>query len=448
MKNAKSITIVIVGATGDLAKNKLIPAVIELVKKDYVTKVDVLAIGRRDLTNKAYANYIGLKDNILESGKLKIHYFKAEFASTDSLKDLPLILKKIEDKSCIGRIFYLATSPEYFKPVAFQISKYCQKKDLFIRIMVEKPFGYNFLSSRTLNKHLHEYFEEDQIYRVDHYLAKETIQNLLVLRFSNPFFERTWNSEFIDKIRIVVSEDMGVESRLEYYDGAGAIRDVLQNHMLQIASFILMDAPMNTIPEEIHKAKADALKKLQFTNRIVIGQYEGYQEELKTAKFKPSNTETYVKLNLEMKDKRWKGTEIILETGKKLAKRFARIDIIYKREPCSIYCDINTNPNKLVLRIQPVQKIEMHMNTKAPGKDLNIKHVKLEFFPNKEFFSNTPESYELILEDCIKGDRTLFLSESELDAAWKLTDQIRKFVKGKKPINYKNKSINLDFDQE
>jgi glucose-6-phosphate 1-dehydrogenase len=450
----KSVTIILLGATGDLAKKKLLPALRQLVQKERLSRIDVVAIGRKEFTGASYADYVGVgertgpgeKGRDLADHKLKIHYFKADFSKKDSLKGMLPLLESIEDKDCLGRLFYLATSPEHFKTVAHQIHLYCQKKEGFNRIMIEKPFGYDLKSSKELNKSLREYFEEEQLFRVDHYLAKDTIQNLLVLRFSNPFFERTWNSKFIERIRITVSEDMGVGERLGYYDGSGAIRDMIQNHLMQIASFILMDMPMSTMAEHIHEAKANAIRRLRFGGQVTIGQYEGYQQELKDAELKPSNTETYARLRLLSSDPRWRGTEIILETGKELSKRFARIDLVYKREPCAIYCDINTNPNKLMLCIQPNQKITMHMNTRVPGKDLDIKHVNLEFFPEKVFSSNTPESYEIILEDCIKGDRTLFISEPELEASWKLTDLIRARIRGKKPMTYKKKSINLDVD--
>jgi len=434
----KSITILILGGTGDLTRKKLLPAINVIAKKGIIGGINVVAIGRRDFSAEDYHAFAKISELNL-SKHIIISYFKADFAQKDSLAGLPAFLKRIE-KNCIGRIFYLATSPVFFRDIASQLSKYTTNEKIFNRIMIEKPFGHDLKSSQELNKVLVGYFPESQIYRVDHYLGKETVQNILILRFSNPFFEQTWNTKFIEKIVITVSEDGGVGERLGYYDNAGAIRDMIQNHLMQMASFILMYAPASIDASHIHAAKVSAINHLRFDKEIIIGQYEGYHDELRSIGKEPSNTETFVELILHSTMQRWKNTAIILNTGKHLDRRHATIELFYRKEPCVIYCSPNTAPNKLVLNVQPIQDIEFYMNTKMPKHDPEIKQVKLNFCTEREFQSNSPESYETILEECINGNKALFISNSEIEAAWRVIDEIHAHIKGRTPLIYKRGS--------
>jgi len=429
-----SITLVVLGGTGDLTRKKLLPAMKGVAEGNPKRHINFVAVGRRPFDTDEYIRFSKLYELKLPEN-IRISYFRSDFSQENSLKGLHDFLKGIE-KNCIGRIFYLATAPEFFKDIARQLSGCCNDKKVFNRIMIEKPFGHDMASSKELDEALTGYFSEEQIYRVDHYLGKETVQNILVLRLSNPFIERTWNSDFIEKIIVSVEEDIGVGDRLGYYNDAGAIRDMVQNHLMQMASFILMDEPQSTEAEDIHEAKVAAIKQLEFNSEIIIGQYEDYEEELKAAKKEHSNTETFVELKLHSKAPRWKDTELILRTGKHLKNKHAKIELIYRKEPCNIYCDINTYPNKLVLNVQPHQDIEFMMNTKVP-ESMDIKHVKLNFSAESEFLSNRPESYEILLEECIAGNKTLFISNKEIEAAWKIIDDIREYIKDVKPIIYK-----------
>jgi glucose-6-phosphate 1-dehydrogenase len=434
----RTVTIVILGGTGDLTKKKLLPAINSIVKRKIIDRIDVVSVGRRDYTPQEYAEHVnainlGLDINVV------IHYFKADFGVKNSLKGLPALLGNIETPGCIGRLFYLATSPEHFKPITEQLSKCCQDPNRFNRIMIEKPFGYDLKSSNKLNKSLAKHFKEEQIFRVDHYLGKETVQNILVLRLSNPFFERTWNSDFIEKIAIIVNEDVGVGDRIGYYDSAGAVKDMIQNHLMQMAAFILMDAPKSTAPEHIHEEKTAAIGHLRHTS-IALGQYEGYLDELPASKLKTSRTETFADIQLESTSKRWKGAKISLRTGKMLHERRAKIEIYYKKEPCTLFCDISTHPNMLVLNVQPTQDIDFFMNTKVPDTDMDITNIKMNFCRDCEFTSNSPESYEVIIEKSIKCDKTLFIGKPELDASWKLIDKIKQETVGVVPELYKKGS--------
>jgi glucose-6-phosphate 1-dehydrogenase len=424
-----SLTIVILGGTGDLAKKKLLPAILALTKKKVVDVVHVVAIGRRPLDLHEYEELMGLKS----SPEIVLHYFQADFEQKKSLADLSNFLASFEDDSCMGRLFYLAISPKYFGDVAKELSSCCVKKSLFNRILIEKPFGYDLESFQKLDKSLIKHFREESIFRVDHYLGKETVQNLLMLRLSNPFFERTWNAEFIDEIRVLVSEEAGVGNRIAYYDSAGAIRDMIQNHLLQVLSFVLMDAPQSVDATVIHEKKIRALKSLS-SDVVAIGQYDGYMKELEKNNLPSSNTETFVKLGLKSSMSRWKNTKITLVTGKHLAERYARIEILYRKDPCLVYCDLTTRPNTLVINIQPRQDVEFHMNMFAPEKK-GVMPVQLLCSEKCTFNSNSPESYEVILEESIHGNKTLFVSSKELAASWSLVDDI--LLRKGKPLNYK-----------
>ena len=434
----KSITLIVFGGTGDLARKKLLPAIKRISEKNPDQKINFVAIGRRDFTVKDYIEFSKINEVNLPI-HVTINYFKADFEVADSLSTLPNFLKNIEE-NCIGRVFYFATSASFFGKIAKQLALHFTEQNIFNNIMLEKPFGHDLASSKELESELIKYFPEEQIYRVDHYLAKDTVQNILVLRLSNPFIEKTWNGDFIEKIVLTVNEDIGVGDRLGYYDDVGAIRDMIQNHLMQMAALILMDDPISTDAKDIHDAKVRAIRRLEFRNEIIIGQYAGYDEELLNANKDKSNTETFVELKLHSMSEKWNKTQIILKTGKNLDSRHAKIELYYKKEPCNLYCDINTYPNRLILNVQPLQDIEFMMNTKIPKRDFEIKHVKLHFSHSTEFAPNNTESYEIILEECIKCDKTLFISNFEIEASWTIIDKVCEYIKDKKPIIYAKKS--------
>jgi len=427
-------TIVIFGGTGDLAKRKLFPAIISIVKKNPEYHIIVLGIGRKEYTEQEYKNHV-LSDMELPKN-LHIHYHIADVEQKDSLKTLKTKLESIETEDTDGRIYYLATNYTLFETIAKGIhSCLTEYKKDFIRIIAEKPFGNDLKSSKKLNNTLRKYFSEEQIYRADHYLAKDTVDNLLKLRLSNPLFESVWNHKSILRIKMVVDEEIGVGNRLKYYDTAGALKDMIQNHLLQTISFVLMEPPNSLNDIDFEKAKVDVIKKLEFKNEIIIGQYKGYQEEVKDIN-PGSKTETFVELKLYSKAKRWKGTEIILKTGKMLKKREAYIEIEFKKEPCMLYCNIGSAPNKLVFHIQPLDNIELIMNTSIPGEKMNLTPVKMTFSPITEFNANSSEGYEIILHECLLGNKRIFIGDKELGVAWKLTDKIANHIKGLIPIEY------------
>lgn len=409
----KNLTFIIFGGTGDLAKRKLLPALNNLSKKQKIN-IRIIGVGRTKYTIKEYEKNLKINN---KNKNIKIDYYTGNIHEKETMKDFYKYVYKTKSDEII---YYLAISYKLFSD-AFKIIKDCKKEN--IKIMIEKPFGNDSESWKRINNEMKKYFSRGQIFRVDHYVAKDTIDKILLLRFSNPFFENTWNCNFVDKIKIVVKETLGVDNRLEYYDDAGAIKDMIQNHLLQTLSLVLMEPPKSIDADHIREQKTNAIKELEFKN-LKLGQYFGYKELVYKRLGKETNTETYARLELSSKSKRWKDTKIVLETGKKLDKKEAYIEIEYKKEPCLIYCNFTTTPNKLRIEIQPEQNITLTINTKPPGETPNIEPVQMTFCPTCKYLADSPESYETIINECIKGEKRIFIRAKELDASWKLTDKI------------------------
>ncbi|MBN2781060.1 MAG: glucose-6-phosphate dehydrogenase (NADP(+)) [Candidatus Marinimicrobia bacterium] len=430
----KHYTLVIFGGTGDLTKRKLIPAIQAIADHDPETSFNVLGIGRKPLTDESYREF--LQPDQTAHPRVSIHYMIADIETPGSLDGLMLKIGGVETAPVAGRIYYLATSYSLFGKIAKSIHQDSRGDEpFFTRIIAEKPFGNDRASFKKLNRELRTFFSEDQIYRADHYLAKGTIDNILRTRFSNPLFESVWNSRSIARITVAVNEALGVGNRIGYYDQSGAIKDMVQNHLLQTLSLVLMNSPARPGETAFRKAKTVAIKKLYFRNEIRTGQYRGYQKEVN--QINPgSRTETFVDLSLYSKARRWKGTEIVLRTGKMLKKREAFIDIEFRKEPCTPFCSFDISPNRLTLHIQPLQNVELAINTTLPGEKVALAPVKMTFCPTCEFTANTAEGYEVILRECLRGDKRLFMCDKELDYAWRLSDTIRDSLKNEEPQIY------------
>ena len=309
-------------------------------------------------------------------------------------------------------MFYLATGPDLFEPIV----KSLKKNGLKGKLVIEKPFGNDYSSADSLNKVLNTNFSEKDIYRIDHYLGKETVQNIFAFRFSNKVFESVWNSEDIEKIEIVAAEKVGVGTRAGYYDKYGALKDMVQNHLLQLLSIIAMEPPKEFTEEQIQKNKVQVLENVHITGSV-FGRYKGYAKEPKI----PENTktETYAKVRLEVKTPRWKGTAFVLETGKKLKKKSTHVLITFRQ---SLFKKKN---NQLRIQIQPNEAITLTFNAKDPNEDEQVMPVNMEFCHQCIFGYNTPEAYEKLLSDAMKSRKLLFTSWQEVSAAWKILDSIK-----------------------
>jgi len=434
----KTLTFVIFGGTGDLARKKLGGAISLFAKKNIDLQIQLIGVGRSDYNDKTYKKLLESSEKKFNFPKnILVRYYRGDVSEPNAIINLEKFMIK-DEKNCVGRIYYLATSSALFGVITREIAKI--KESGFTKIMLEKPFGHDGKSSEELNKQLYKNFKEEQIYRVDHYLAKETVNNILLMRFSNPLFENVWNSNFIDKIKIRVAENFGVEKRLAYYNNTGAIKDMIQNHLFQILLFILMEPPKAVDSKYILKEKYSSAKKIKFEGKLTLGRYEGYDKEIKDANLPDIETETYAKVFLTSKQKRWKGIDIILETGKNLDEKEAHITLEYKKEPCILYCSFDSVPNKLIFRIQPTQNVELTMNTNEPGDNPNLKPVRMTFYHEFKFSSNTRNSYEMIISECYKGEKELFMCENVLRESWRITDKMLRIKNKSKVIVYKKGS--------
>jgi len=455
-KNIKdNFQFILFGGTGDLAHNKIIPAFYNLAAKDVLPdKYTVIATGRRydnknDYLNALYNSLQNKKDEIdnriWQSLTDHIEYFQLSFKEADDFERLKNHLaQKAENETITNRIFYLATAPIFFGEIAEKLQKYNLLNVGFenndSRLVIEKPFGHDLQSAERLNEKLSSIFSEKNIFRIDHYLGKEMIQNIMVIRLSNPIFRSIWNKDHIDNIQIYLNESEGVKDRGKYYDDTGVIKDMFQNHMLQVLSLITMEEPDDLSAEEISERKVEVFKELadnnliDIDNHIVRGQYDSntvdgkkiksYREEKEIPS--DSETATFMALKLFLNNERWQDVPIYLKSGKRLAKKEAAIAIEFKDDFHPAYLDDQElDSNLLLIKIQPEEGISLRFNTRKPASNNKIVPVEMEFCQSCIQFFNSPENYEILIHDMIAGDKTLFTSWKEVSYSWKFIDEIQ-----------------------
>lgn len=460
-KSVDPCTIVIFGASGDLTYRKLIPALYHLFEDGALpTPFKVIGFARRDKTDQSWRDE--LLDGFKKFSRTKheipskweefaqnIHYCQSSFDDPDGYKKLEGMLDSYGDPRLRNNLlFYLATSPTQFSLVAEHLSGsgLLQKDEVggyWQRLVIEKPFGTDFESAQELNQELTKFAYEKQIFRIDHYLGKETVQNILVFRFSNYFIEQNWNREAIDHVQITVSEDMGVGNRGGYYEDAGALRDMVQNHLLQVLALTAMEPPGQLEAEAIRDEKVKLLRSIrsmtpEMVGRMVVrGQYSGGQVDgedrpayrAENRVHPQSNVETYVGMKIWIDNWRWSGVPFYLRTGKNLPFKASEVRVQFKRPPQVLFaaqCGTNLDANSMTLRLQPDEGITLHINGKIPGASMQLRPVRMRFSYDSEFGAYTPEAYERLLLEAIAGDPTLFIRRDELEVAWAFVDSIRK----------------------
>jgi glucose-6-phosphate 1-dehydrogenase len=382
----------------------------------------------------------------------KLSYCQGDLTDDAAYKNLEELLTSFGSAPLRENLlFYLAISPSQFGEVVEQIHR-CgllnKESSAWQRIVVEKPFGHDLASAHALNRELTRFAHEPQVFRIDHYLGKETVQNILMFRFSNSIFERLWNRDSVDHVQITVSEKIGVGGRGGYYEEAGAMRDMVQNHMLQVLSLVTMEPPVSLEAESIRDEKVKLLKSIrslrpeEFAKQVVRGQYfagavdgeqrPGYRQETKV---KPdSNVETYVALKLFIDNWRWSGVPFYLRTGKNLPMSASEVRIQFRPTPNVLFaaqCGNKLDANALTLRLQPNEGISLRFNGKVPGTSLAVRPVRMHFSYDAEFGAYTPEAYERLLLEAIVGDATLFIRRDEVETAWQIVDSIRRSWEGK-----------------
>tara|TARA_Y100000310_G_C20698427_1_gene827400 strand:+ start:1103 stop:2491 length:1389 start_codon:yes stop_codon:yes gene_type:complete len=426
-------TILILGATGDLTKKKLIPAIYNLIKDKKLKDFIVVGAASRSTTaqnilNKSKKYVKNLDKQAWQHLEKRFYYHSTNFYDHKHFCDLNLLINQLEKKHKLpgNRLIYLATLPQHFKIISSNL-KDCgivDKNGKSTKVVFEKPFGQDLKSAKKINNCIRSVFSEKQIYRIDHYLGKELIQNLNVLRFTNTFLEPIWNNKYIDHVQIILSENVGIETRGKFYDKYGALRDVVQNHMLQMLSLIAMEAPKKLQENYIRNEKLKILKAIKTTSNILLGQYKGYKKEEGVKN--NSKTETFAALKLLVNNERWKGVPFYLITGKNMKDKVTTIHIEFKQTKCRLFHKVcNFNPNHLTLQIQPEEGFHLHINSKVPGKT-NIVPVKMDFCHHCKFGPNTPEAYENLLYDVMKGDQSVFIRSDEIEQQWKIIDKITK----------------------
>lgn len=456
---APPCVLVIFGATGDLTKRKLLPSIYRLSQQRLVPgEFAVLGIARHEMNDdefraamKQAVSEFGAEESLdektWESFAGRLFYLPGDFTEADLYKRIKTKLEEIDrDYQTQGnRVFYLATYPDHFALIAEQLgeAKLARpNKPSWTRTIVEKPFGTDLKSAVTLNKALLSVFDENQIYRIDHYLGKETVQNLLVFRFANSIFEPLWNRQYIDHIQITNAETIGVEGRGAFYEKAGALRDMIQNHVFQVTSLIAMEPPVSLTGEAVRDEKVKALRAVralaveQVNEFAVRGQYgpgivagepvAGYPQE--PGVDPNSSTETFVAMKLLLDNWRWAGVPFYLRSGKRLAKRVTEIAIVFKKVPHGLFneADEPVRPNVLVIRIQPNEGISLRFGAKLPGQALRVRDVTMDFRYGSSFGVKSPDAYERLLLDCMLGDATLFARRDMVERGWELVDPILK----------------------
>ncbi len=459
-KKVEPCSIVIFGASGDLTVRKLIPALYHLfAEKQLPPPFRVIGFARREKSDDSWREE--MKKGIEQFSRSKkidpavwgafaanLYYCQGEFGDPAAYQKLGKMLAGFGDERLQNNLlFYLSISPSQFAEVVEHLHKAALlRKDGggagFQRIIVEKPFGHDLTTAQKLNGELTRFAHEKQIFRIDHYLGKETVQNILMFRFSNSIFEQLWNRQSVDHVQVTVGEKIGVGGRGGYYEEAGALRDMVQNHILQVLALIAMEPPVSLEGESIRDEKVKVLKSIrpllpgQVATNVVRGQYTegevGGQSRLayrQETKVKPgSNVETYVAARLFIDNWRWSGVPFYLRTGKNLPMSASEVRIQFRPTPNVLFaaqCGTKLDANALTLRLQPNEGITLRFNGKVPGTSLQLRPVRMHFSYDSEFGAYTPEAYERLLLEAVAGDATLFIRRDEVETAWSIVDPIR-----------------------
>jgi glucose-6-phosphate 1-dehydrogenase len=449
-------TLVIFGASGDLAKRKLLPAIYNLAHEGALPeRFNLIGSARsewsddefRDIAREAIQKFSRRKpdDTVLDSLLSRARYVPGTFDDHGLYMKIADAAEDMDEEAGLpfNRVFYLATAPAFFETIAGALGEtgMNRREQAEVRIVVEKPFGHDLATALHLNNALLSVFEERQIYRIDHYLGKETVQNTLVLRFANGIFEPVWNRSYVDQVQITASEEVALEGRAGYYDNAGALRDLIQNHLLQLLMLTSMEPPVSFSADDLRDEKVKVLHSIkppkveQVPEMAVRAQYAagvvggkdvpGYLEEEGVRE--GSVTETFAAIRLHVDNWRWAGVPFYIRTGKALARKATEIVITLKPVPHLAFQQegsLGVHPNQLILAVQPNEGVSMSLMAKIPGARMRVRPVQMEFLYGTSFMSQSPEAYERLILDTMRGDATLFARNDEVEAAWRIVDPI------------------------
>jgi glucose-6-phosphate 1-dehydrogenase len=461
-------TLAIFGATGDLARRKLLPALYNLAHEGALPeRFNLIGISRRDQSDEdfrafareAIAQFSRRPPDpaVLDGLLARLSYLAIPFDDTPGYAKLGTAMDALDDEfgQPLNRVYYLSTAPEFFPVIteALKENGLHRDEDADVRVVIEKPFGTDLESARSLQQVVHSVFRERQVFRIDHYLGKETVQNVMAFRFANYMFEPVWNRNYIDHIQITAAEDIGIGTRAGYYDSSGALRDLVQNHMLQLLTLVCMEPPASFEANKVRDEKVKVLQAIEpptpdqvaqmtvrarYTSGMAGGEEaKAYLEEEGVPP--DSHTETYAALKLEVHNWRWAGVPIFLRTGKRLARKVTEIAVQLKPVPHLAFASqgsVGVQPNQLILTVQPNEGVSLSLGAKIPGATMRIRPVNMEFLYGTSFMSQSPEAYERLILDAMRGDATLFTRNDEVDAQWSIIDPILKaWAAGNPPLS-------------
>ncbi|HWF13224.1 MAG TPA: glucose-6-phosphate dehydrogenase [Candidatus Acidoferrales bacterium] len=467
IRPADPCTIVIFGASGDLSRRKLVPALYGLAAQNCLARrFAIIGFARTAMTDEAFQNTAieSVKkfadESTLREAECKefanaLAYVSGEYDHPEAFEKLKKRLEELDSAHNLNgnRLFYLATPPEIYPTIIEQLEKAGLSRNpngkSWTRVIIEKPYGRDLASAHKLNETVRKAFDESQVYRIDHYLGKDTVQNLMVLRFGNGIFEPLWNRNYVDHVQITTAETLGVEQRAAFYETAGATRDMIQSHVLQLTSLVAMEPPAAFDATAVRNEKIKVLQSIRpFTpesikSEIVRGQYgpgtsekdgsklAGYRDEPRVAK--DSGTETFVAAKLQIDNWRWAGVPFYLRTGKRLPSRVTEIAIQFRRAPHLVFRGQDLSSNALVLNVQPDEGISISFHAKLPGQEMKLKTVTMDFSYQAAFGGGERSAYATLINDCMRGDATLFDRADGVEAAWALVDPILHYFESNKP---------------
>jgi glucose-6-phosphate 1-dehydrogenase len=450
--------LVLFGVTGDLSRKKLLPAIYDLANRGLLPPgFAVVGFARRDWEHEDFRQlaHDAVKEhartpfreevwNQLSEG---IQFVPGTFDDDAAFETLAKTVKELDEKRGTGGnyAFYLSIPPKFFQDVVKQLQRSGLSKpaeDSWRRVVIEKPFGHDLASAQELNNILHEVFPEESIFRIDHYLGKETVQNILALRFANTLYEPIWNRSYVDHVQITMAEDIGIGGRAGYFDGIGAARDVIQNHLLQLLALTAMEEPVSFDAESVRAEKAKILSAVRVPEDLdtysVRGQYTaGWQGGVEVPGFREeegiapgSRTDTYAAIRLDIDTRRWAGVPFYLRTGKRLARRATEVALMFQRAPHLPFAETDTEElgkNALVIRVQPDEGVTLRFGSKVPGTSMEVRDVNMDFDYGESFTESSPEAYERLLLDVLIGDPPLFPRQEEVELSWKILDPVEDY---------------------
>ncbi|MEV6107991.1 glucose-6-phosphate dehydrogenase [Streptomyces sp. NPDC051940] len=459
--------LVIFGVTGDLSRKKLMPAVYDLANRGLLPPgFSLVGFARREWENEDFAQVVHdavkehartpFREEVWHQLSEGFRFVQGDFDDDEAFDRLRQTIEALDKERGTGGnfAFYLSVPPKFFPLVLQQLQEHGLSDSSghgWRRAVVEKPFGHDLKSAQDLNKIVHQVFERDAVFRIDHYLGKETVQNILALRFANTMFEPLWNRSYVDHVQITMAEDIGIGGRAGYYDGIGAARDVIQNHLLQLLALTAMEEPTSFHPKALVAEKLKVLNAVRLPEDLgkhtVFGQYAagwqggeqvpGYLEEEGTDP--DSVTDTYAALKLEINTRRWAGVPFYLRTGKRLGRRVTEIAVVFQRAPHSPFDAYDTaelGQNALVIRVQPDEGVTIRFGSKVPGTSMEIRDVTMDFAYGESFTESSPEAYERLILDVLLGDANLFPRHQEVERSWEILDPVEEYWSKRKPEPY------------